>query len=185
MFHPRPSPCSSWQKSARPQTPKRGHLEGNENYESPNPRQAWRHLSHRPSRHGRRDSRTWQGRHPIAAGEQWASKWSFREVIEEDLIDYARIDLCIVGGITEAAKITLGRDALHQHRSPQSPWTGKCRRLRRALYGVNERRRPGDAAKTRQLTCSRNRLRGKTGSPGALIPRDWAWTWIWMQRRGT
>ncbi|MCH8116229.1 MAG: mandelate racemase/muconate lactonizing enzyme family protein [Chloroflexi bacterium] len=43
---------------------------------------------------------------PIAAGEQWATKWSFREVIEEDLIDYARIDLCIVGGLTEALKIT-------------------------------------------------------------------------------
>jgi galactonate dehydratase len=43
---------------------------------------------------------------PIAAGEQWATKWPFREVIEEDLIDYARIDLCIVGGITEALKIT-------------------------------------------------------------------------------
>jgi galactonate dehydratase len=43
---------------------------------------------------------------PIAAGEEWASKWPFREVIEEDLIDYARIDLCIVGGITEALKIT-------------------------------------------------------------------------------
>jgi L-alanine-DL-glutamate epimerase-like enolase superfamily enzyme len=43
---------------------------------------------------------------PIAAGEQWASKWPFRQVIEEDLIDYARIDLCIVGGITEALKIT-------------------------------------------------------------------------------
>ena len=43
---------------------------------------------------------------PIAAGEQWVSKWPFRQVIEEELIDYARIDLCIVGGITEAAKIT-------------------------------------------------------------------------------
>ena len=30
---------------------------------------------------------------PIAAGEQWASKWPFREVIENELIDYARIDL--------------------------------------------------------------------------------------------
>ena len=43
---------------------------------------------------------------PIAAGEQWASKWSFREVIEEELISYARIDLCIVGGLTEALKVT-------------------------------------------------------------------------------
>ena len=43
---------------------------------------------------------------PIAAGEQWATKWPFRDVIEEELINYARIDLCIVGGITEALKIT-------------------------------------------------------------------------------
>ena len=43
---------------------------------------------------------------PIAAGEQWATKWQFREVIEDESIDYARIDLCIVGGITEALKIT-------------------------------------------------------------------------------
>lgn len=43
---------------------------------------------------------------PIAAGEQWASKWQFRQVIEEELISYARIDLCIVGGITEALKVT-------------------------------------------------------------------------------
>ena len=43
---------------------------------------------------------------PIAAGEQWATKWPFREVIEEELINYARIDLCIVGGLTEALKIT-------------------------------------------------------------------------------
>jgi galactonate dehydratase len=42
---------------------------------------------------------------PIAAGEQWAGKWEFREVIEEDLIDYCRVDLCIAGGLTEARKI--------------------------------------------------------------------------------
>lgn len=43
---------------------------------------------------------------PIAAGEQWSSKWGYREVIEEELISYARIDLCIAGGLTEALKIT-------------------------------------------------------------------------------
>jgi L-alanine-DL-glutamate epimerase-like enolase superfamily enzyme len=42
---------------------------------------------------------------PLAVGEQFASKWEFREVIEQELTDYARIDLCIVGGITEARKI--------------------------------------------------------------------------------
>lgn len=42
---------------------------------------------------------------PLAAGEQFANKWEFKELIENDLIDFARIDLCIVGGITEARKI--------------------------------------------------------------------------------
>jgi galactonate dehydratase len=42
---------------------------------------------------------------PLAAGEQLDSKTAFRPLIEEDLIDYARIDLCIAGGFTEAIKI--------------------------------------------------------------------------------
>jgi L-alanine-DL-glutamate epimerase-like enolase superfamily enzyme len=42
---------------------------------------------------------------PLAAGEQFSSKWEFRQLIEEEWIDYARIDLCIVGGFTEAKKI--------------------------------------------------------------------------------
>ncbi len=42
---------------------------------------------------------------PIAAGEQWATKWPFRAVIENEWIQYARIDVCIVGGITEAMKV--------------------------------------------------------------------------------
>jgi L-alanine-DL-glutamate epimerase-like enolase superfamily enzyme len=42
---------------------------------------------------------------PLAAGEQFASKWEFRQLIDEDLIDYARIDLCICAGISEARKI--------------------------------------------------------------------------------
>ncbi len=42
---------------------------------------------------------------PLAVGEQYATKWEFRQLIEEELADYARIDLCIVGGLTEARKI--------------------------------------------------------------------------------
>ena len=58
---------------------------------------------------------------PIAAGEQWASKWSFREVIEEELISYARIDLCIVGGITEALKITHWCETHYISIAPHNP----------------------------------------------------------------
>lgn len=42
---------------------------------------------------------------PLAAGEQWSNKWEFRQAIEAELIDYARVDVCIAGGITEARKI--------------------------------------------------------------------------------
>ena len=58
---------------------------------------------------------------PIAAGEQWATKWPFREVIEEELINYARIDLCIVGGITEALKITHWAETHYIHIVPHNP----------------------------------------------------------------
>jgi len=46
-----------------------------------------------------------QTRAPLAAGEQWAHKWEFRQPIEEELIDFVRVDICIAGGITEAKKI--------------------------------------------------------------------------------
>lgn len=42
---------------------------------------------------------------PLASGEACSSKWEFQELIEEDAIDYARIDVCNVGGLTEARKV--------------------------------------------------------------------------------
>ena len=58
---------------------------------------------------------------PIAAGEQWSSKWRFREVIEEELISYARIDLCNVGGLTEALKITHWAETHYIDIAPHNP----------------------------------------------------------------
>ena len=59
---------------------------------------------------------------PIAAGEQWVGKWAFREVIEEELIQYSRIDLCIVGGLTEALKIAHWCEAHYIDIVPHNPW---------------------------------------------------------------
>ncbi len=42
---------------------------------------------------------------PIATGEQLITKWQFRELIENEWIDYMRADLGLVGGITEGKKI--------------------------------------------------------------------------------
>ncbi len=62
-----------------------------------------------------------QVRLPIAAGEQWSSKWRFREVIEEELVSYARIDLCNVGGLTEALKITHWCETHYIDIAPHNP----------------------------------------------------------------
>jgi galactonate dehydratase len=42
---------------------------------------------------------------PIAVGEQFGSKWDVNELIEQQLIDYARVTLPNVGGISEYMKI--------------------------------------------------------------------------------
>jgi L-alanine-DL-glutamate epimerase-like enolase superfamily enzyme len=87
---------------------------------------------------------------PIAVGEQFASKWEFRQVIEEELTDYARIDLCIVGGISEARKIAGWCEthyiklATHNPLGPVS--SAACLHLNLACnnFGVMEQpRRPG------------------------------------------
>ena len=58
---------------------------------------------------------------PIAAGEQWSSKWDFRQVIEEELVRYARIDICNVGGLTEALKITHWAETHYIDIAPHNP----------------------------------------------------------------
>lgn len=87
---------------------------------------------------------------PLAVGEQFASKWEFREVIEAELTDYARIDLCIVGGLSEAKKIAGWCEthyiklATHNPLGPVS--TAACLHLNLACHnvGVQEQpRRPG------------------------------------------
>jgi galactonate dehydratase len=89
---------------------------------------------------------------PLAAGEHYASKWEFRQLIEEDLIDFARVDLCIAGGISEAKKIANWCET-HQIRlvthNPLGPVSSAaCFQLNMALtnVGVAEQiRRPGTA----------------------------------------
>ena len=88
---------------------------------------------------------------PLAAGEHFSSKWEFRQMIEEEWIDYARIDLCIVGGFTEARKIAGWCEthyiklALHNPLGPIS--SAACLQLNLATpnFGVQEQpRRTGE-----------------------------------------
>lgn len=87
---------------------------------------------------------------PLAAGEQFSSKWEFRQLIEEEWIDYARVDLCIVGGFTEAKKIAgwcethYIKMAVHNPLGPVS--SAACLQFNLAVsnFGVQEQpRKPG------------------------------------------
>ncbi|MBE6999752.1 MAG: galactonate dehydratase [Clostridia bacterium] len=42
---------------------------------------------------------------PLGTGEKFGAKWDYKCLIEEDLIDYLRTDICNCGGITEMRKI--------------------------------------------------------------------------------
>src|SRR5207248_6646470 len=87
---------------------------------------------------------------PLAAGEQFATKWEFRELIEAELINFARVDLCIVGGITEAKKVAGWCETHYINLAPHNPLgpvsTAACLHLCLAVpnFGVLELpRRPG------------------------------------------
>ena len=63
---------------------------------------------------------------PLGTGEQLTTKWAFRELIEQELVDYLRVDICHSGGITEGKKIAAMGEvhyqelALHYTASPVS-----------------------------------------------------------------
>lgn len=58
---------------------------------------------------------------PLAAGEQLNSKWQFKPLIDEHLIDYARIDVGLAGGITEAKKIAAMCEAAYINLALHNP----------------------------------------------------------------
>lgn len=51
---------------------------------------------------------------PIGTGEQLTHKWAFRELIEQELIDYLRVDICHSGGITEGKKLAAMAEVHYQ-----------------------------------------------------------------------
>jgi galactonate dehydratase len=81
---------------------------------------------------------------PIAMGEQYSTKWEFRQVIENEWIDFCRLDLCIVGGITEAVKVAGWCETHYIPIAPHNPLgpvsTAACLHLDLATsnFGVQE-----------------------------------------------
>lgn len=108
---------------------------------------------------------------PIATGEHLVGKWEFRELIEQDLINYARPDLCIFGGLTEAKKLAGWCETHYIDMAPHNPLgpisTAACLALCTAVpnFGVLELSwRPGMMS---EVIRGAPRLEG-----GYLIPSE-------------
>ncbi|MCC5974983.1 MAG: mandelate racemase/muconate lactonizing enzyme family protein [Rubellimicrobium sp.] len=63
---------------------------------------------------------------PFAIGEEFSSKWQFLPYIEEDLHQFNRIDVCNVGGLTEAMKVAGWSEAHYVDLMPHNPLGPIC-----------------------------------------------------------
>ncbi|MBK1878539.1 mandelate racemase/muconate lactonizing enzyme family protein [Pelagicoccus mobilis] len=63
---------------------------------------------------------------PFAIGEEFASKWQFRPFIEEGLTQFARIDVCNLGGLTESMKVAAMAETHYIDLMPHNPLGPIC-----------------------------------------------------------
>ena len=63
---------------------------------------------------------------PFAVGEEFASKWQFLPYIERGLHQFNRIDVCNVGGLTEAMKVAGWSEAHYVDLMPHNPLGPIC-----------------------------------------------------------
>jgi galactonate dehydratase len=63
---------------------------------------------------------------PFAIGEEFASKWQFLPYIERDIHQFNRLDVCNVGGLTEAMKVAAWSEAHYVDMMPHNPLGPVC-----------------------------------------------------------
>lgn len=63
---------------------------------------------------------------PFAIGEEFPSKWAFLPYVERGLTNYARVDVCNVGGFTEAMKVAGWCEAHYIDLLPHNPLGPIC-----------------------------------------------------------
>ena len=63
---------------------------------------------------------------PFAIGEEFASKWQFLPYLERGITNYARVDVCNVGGFTEAMKVAGWAEAHYIDLMPHNPLGPVC-----------------------------------------------------------
>ncbi|HEY0209316.1 mandelate racemase/muconate lactonizing enzyme family protein [Acerihabitans sp.] len=63
---------------------------------------------------------------PFAIGEEFSSKWQYLPYIERELTQFARIDICNIGGFTEAMKVAGWCEAHYIDVMPHNPLGPVC-----------------------------------------------------------
>ncbi|WP_282160600.1 mandelate racemase/muconate lactonizing enzyme family protein [Ulvibacterium marinum] len=63
---------------------------------------------------------------PFTIGEEFSSKWQFLPFLEKNIAQYARVDVCNVGGITEAMKVAAIAEAHYIDLMPHNPLGPIC-----------------------------------------------------------
>ena len=63
---------------------------------------------------------------PFAIGEEFSSKWQFLPYIERGLHQFNRLDICNVGGFTEAMKVAGWSEAHYVDMMPHNPLGPIC-----------------------------------------------------------
>jgi galactonate dehydratase len=63
---------------------------------------------------------------PFALGEEFASKWQAMPYVERDLAQYMRLDVCNIGGFTEAMKVAGWCEAHYVDLMPHNPLGPIC-----------------------------------------------------------
>lgn len=63
---------------------------------------------------------------PFAIGEEFSSKWQFLPYLERGITNFARVDVCNVGGLTEAMKVAGVAEAHYIDFMPHNPLGPIC-----------------------------------------------------------
>ena len=80
---------------------------------------------------------------PFAIGEEFSIKWQFLPYIERDIHQFNRIDVCNVGGLTEAMKVAGWSEAHYVDMMPHNPLGADLHRGDDPLRGRGRRISPG------------------------------------------
>lgn len=63
---------------------------------------------------------------PFAIGEEFSSKWTFQPYLERGIANFARIDVCNVGGLTESVKVAATAETHYIDLMPHNPLGPIC-----------------------------------------------------------